>query len=161
MNLQPTPLCLSHPRLNLGGSTLPQPTSCGPDWWHILQICGEHRGSKNSWLTTTTSLAKPNILSRKTEPTLPFLAPGDATKCKHWPQHSSTSPGDTQDTTPTSSSSSSALGGSSGDKLLPGVLQWSLHASVSVNLPSPTSSWGSCLPYAVRHVLKLACLIKG
>lgn len=65
-------------------------------------------GRKNSKFTTTTSLAKPNFLSRRTKPTLPFLAPGDVTECKHWPQHSSTSARDSKDTTSTSSSSSSA-----------------------------------------------------
>lgn len=125
MKLQPTLFTSphSHPRLNSGGSTLPQPTSCGPDWWHTSCTAVVNRGAGKTpnwpppllWQSQIPFQEKPNSTSHSWVLEM-------ARKCKHWWQYSSTSPRDNKDTTPTSRSSSSALVCSSGDKLLP-VLQ--------------------------------------
>lgn len=119
---------------------------------NILHRCAEHRGRKNPSLTTTTALAKPNILSRQTKP--PSWHPRDVSKCKHWPQQQHFTKGQQ---TPLAAAAPQLL-----YKLLvlqpghsePCSLQWLFHGSAFVTLPSPASSWGSHLPYAVRQVLR-------
>lgn len=149
MNLQPTLFIspYSHPRLNLGGSTLPQPTSCGPDWWHqILHSCGEHRGRKTPNWPPPLLWQSQIPFQEKPKPTSHCWLLEMPSKCKPWRQHSSTSPRDNKDTTPTSEAALQLLCAPLGTNYSlycrlvipnPCSLQWLLHGSAFCELPCP------------------------